>query len=273
MRHLKGKSVLITGAGRGIGKRLAIGFAAAGARVALLARSKAELDLANLEIEHTGGTSLRLLADVRDSEQLNAAVERMKHTYGRVDVLVCAAGVQGPIGPFLECPPDAWAETVQINLLGLANSARAVLPGMVSRRSGKIIFLGGRGAADPRANFSAYAASKAAAVRLAETLAQELADQNIQVNVMAPGGAYTHMTDEILQAGERAGGKEQEQAVEVRLTGGVAAEKQIELALFLASPDSNHVTGKLIHVNDDWRRFQHAPVAAEMYTLRRVQRS
>src|SRR3954467_14956475 len=96
---VRGKSVLITGAGRGIGKRLAIGFAAQGARVGLLARSKAELDLANLEIEHAGGPSLRIRANVCDYEQLSAAVDRMRTHYGAMDILVCAAGVQGPIAP------------------------------------------------------------------------------------------------------------------------------------------------------------------------------
>src|SRR5215210_7444416 len=107
MHKVKDKGVLITGAGRGIGKRLAIGFAANGARVGLLARSKAELDLANLEIEHAGGTSLRIRADVRDYEQLAAAVDRMRTAYGRLDVLICAAALQGPIGPLLSTPGKA----------------------------------------------------------------------------------------------------------------------------------------------------------------------
>ncbi|HYO84543.1 MAG TPA: SDR family oxidoreductase [Bryobacteraceae bacterium] len=272
MAGIKGKCVLITGAGRGIGKRLALGFSAAGARVALLARSKAELDLANLEIEHNGGNSLRLRADVRDYEQLAAAVDRMRASYGRVDVLICAAAVQGPIGPFLDCPASAWIETVSTNLIGVMNCVRTVLPGMVARRSGKIIALGGRGAADPRPNFTAYAAAKAGLTRFVETLAEEIRESNIQANVMSPGGAYTHMTDEILRAGDRAGAREHERAVEVRLTGGIAAEKQISLAKFLASDDSNHVSGKLIHVNDDWRKLYHSSVAPDLYTVRRVQR-
>jgi NAD(P)-dependent dehydrogenase (short-subunit alcohol dehydrogenase family) len=272
LRNLKDKGVLITGAGRGIGKRLAIGFANLRARVGLLARSKAELDLANLEIEHAGGTALRLRADVRDAEQLSAAVDRMRAHYGRLDVLVCAAAVQGPIGPFVSTPASAWAETIETNLIGMANAVRAVLPHMIEKRSGKILVLSGRGAADARANFSAYAVSKAAVVRFVETLAEEVRDHNIQVNAMSPGGTYTHMTDEILRAGDRAGQREHDEAVQVRLTGGVAPEKQIELAVFLASEASNHVSGKMIHVNDDWRRLEHATVSREMYTLRRVQK-
>lgn len=197
----------------------------------------------------------------------------MRANLGRIDVLVCAAAIQGPLGSFLECPPQAWLDTIQTNLIGVANSIRAVLPHMIARRSGKIILLGGRGAADPRPGFSAYAASKAGMVRLAESLAEELLDHNIQVNVMSPGAAYTHMTDEVLQAGERIVAKEQEKARQTRLTGGVPAEKQIDLALFLACDDSNHVTGKLLHVNDDWRRLEHALVSPDLFTVRRVQRT
>ena len=273
LRNVKSKCILITGAGRGIGKRFAIGLSEGGARVALLARSKAELDLANLEIEHNGGTSLRLRADVRDYEQLAAAVDRMRSHYGRVDALICAAAIQGPIGPFLDCPVSAWVDTINTNLIGIVHSIRAVLPHMLARRSGKIVLLGGRGAADPRPNFSAYAASKAAVVRLAETLAEELREHNIQVNVMSPGGAYTHMTDEILSAGERAGSKEEERALQLRITGGMPAEKQLDLVRFLVSEDSNHISGKLLHVSDDWRRLEHLPASRELYTVRRVTRA
>jgi NAD(P)-dependent dehydrogenase (short-subunit alcohol dehydrogenase family) len=270
LRNLKDKGVLITGAGRGIGKRLAIGFANHGARVALLARSKAELDLANLEIEHAGGVSLRIRADVRDYEQISAAVDRMRTNYGRIDVLICAAALQGPIGRFVDSHPKAWVETIETNVVGVANAVRAVLPHMIDKRSGKIIVLGGRGGGDPRPFFSAYAASKAAVARFVETVAEEVRDHNIQINLMSPGRTYTHMTDEILRAGDRAGSREHDEAVNVRITGGVAPEKQIELALFLASEDSNHVSGKFVHVNDDWKRLEHHAVGRELYTLRRI---
>jgi 3-oxoacyl-[acyl-carrier protein] reductase len=270
---VKNAGVLVTGAGRGIGKRLAIGFANAGARVGLLARSKAELDLAALEIEHAGGVSLRIRADVTDFEQICAAVDRMTVQFGGVHVLICAAGVQGPIGPLAEAAPRAWAETITTNLLGVMNACRAALPQMIERRAGKIIILSGVGAAVPRPNFSAYAAAKAAIVRFAETVAEEVRDHNVQINSMAPGGTYTSMTDEILRAGERAGWKENEEALEVRTTGGIAPEKQIQLALFLASEQSNHISGKLIHVTDDWKRLRNDTVAPDLYTLRRLQKA
>jgi len=272
LQTLTNAGVLVTGAGRGIGKRLAIGFATAGNRVALLARSKAELDLAHLEIEHAGGNALRIRADVTDFEQMAAAVDRMRVHYGEVDVLVCAAAIPGPIGPFVEQSPKAWAEIIHVNLLGVMNACKAVLPHMIARRAGKIIVLSGAGATAARPNFSAYAASKAAVVRLVETIAEEVRDDNVQVNCMGPGGTYTHMTDEILRAGERAGWKENEEALEIRRTGGVAPEKQIQLALFLASEQSNHISGKLIHVTDDWKRLKNENVHEDIYTLRRVQK-
>jgi 3-oxoacyl-[acyl-carrier protein] reductase len=264
--------VLVTGAGRGVGKRLAIGFAAAGNRVGLLARSKAELDLAHLEIEHAGGNALRIRADVNDFEQVNTAVDRMRVHYGEVNVLVCAAAIQGPIGPFVEQSPKAWDETIHTNLLGVMNACKAVLPHMIERRSGKIIVLSGPGAAIARPSFSSYAASKAGVVRLVETIAEEIRDHNIQINCMEPGATYTHMTDEVLRAGAKAGWKETEEALEVRRTGGVAPEKQIQLALFLASEQSNHISGKLISVTDDWKKLRSENIRPESYTLRRVQK-
>ena len=273
MISVREKSALIVGSGRGIGKRLAMGFAQAGARVGLLARSQAELDLAKLEIEQAGGNALRIRADVRDLEQMCAAVDRVRAVFGGLDVLIVAAGIQGPIGPFVTTKPKAWNETIEINLIGAANSCRAALPGMIEKRSGKIILLAGGGAAYTRPNFTAYAAAKTAVVRFAECLADEVRDDNVQVNCMAPGASYTHMTDEVLHAGEaKAGQKEVEEAERVRITGGLTPEKQTQLALFLASEHSNHISGKLIHVNDDWKRFESQNMKPELYTLRRVQK-
>jgi NAD(P)-dependent dehydrogenase (short-subunit alcohol dehydrogenase family) len=242
--------------------------------VGLLARSRAELDLAKLEIEQAGGEALRLIADVRDPDQLNTAVAMMHDKFGRPDILVTAAAVQGPIGPFLTAKVKAWNDTFETNLLGVANACRAVLPSMTEHRRGKIIIISGGGAGQSRPNFSAYAASKAALARFAECLADEIRDSNVQVNCMLPGEAYTHMTDEILSAGEElAGTREVEEAREVRLTGGLPAEKQIALALFLASERSNHVTGKLLNVADDWKRLERENMRPDLYTLRRQKKS
>ena len=270
---IQNKTVLVTGAGRGIGKRLALGFAQAGAKVGLMARSLAELDLAVLEIEQAGGAAIGLRADVRDADQVNVAFARFRATFPGPDILIAAAGMQGPIGPFVTADPKAWQTTVETNLIGVANACRAALPPMIEKRSGKIIFIAGGGSAYSRPYFSAYAASKSAVVRFCECLADEVSDHNIQVNTIAPGGAYTTMTDEILAAGEeRAGRKEIEDAQKIRVTGGVAPEKQTQLAMFLASEKSNHISGRLIHVNDDWKRFEQDSIKPELFTLRRVQK-
>ena len=275
VHSFKGVPVLVTGAGRGIGKRLAIGFAAKGARVGLVARSKAELDLCHLEIEHGGGAALRIRADVCDYEQLNAALERMRVQFGSpVQVLVCAAAILGHIGPFVESLPRSWNEIVNTNLIGVMNACRAVLPLMLERRSGKIIVIAGVGGPTPaRPNFAVHSATKTAVVRFVESLAEEVAEHNVQVNCLSPGETYTHMTDQVLAAGDRAGWRETEAAQQVRMTGGVPAEKQIELALFLASNQSNHVTGRMIHVADDWKKLKEKSMTPDLYRLRRNHKS
>jgi len=275
VQSFKGVSVLVTGAGRGIGKRLSIGFAGQGARVTLVARSKAELDLCHLEIEHAGGTALRMRTDVCDYEQMVAAVERSRVQFGGpVQVLVCAAAVLGPIGPFAESSPKDWQEMIDTNLVGVMNACRAVLPQMIEKRAGKIIVLAGVGGKMPsRPNFAIHSATKTAVVRFAESISEELLEHNIQVNCLAPGETYTHMTDQILAAGDRSGWRETETARQVRLTGGVTPEKQIDLALFLASPQASHITGRMVHVEDDWKKLKNGTIPSELYRIRRTVRN
>jgi 3-oxoacyl-[acyl-carrier protein] reductase len=204
---------------------------------------------------------------------VQASVERIRGQYGEIGVLICAAGVQGPIGPLAAVNPKLWAEVVEVNLAGTMHVCRAVLPSMIERRRGKIIILAGGGAQEPRPNFSAYAASKAALVRFAETLAEEVGDSNIQVNCMDPGATYTNLTDEIVRAGDAAGWREVQAATEVRGTGGTPPDRQIQLAMFLASDRSNHISGRLISVEDNWKKLESANMATNLFTLRRVTKS
>lgn len=248
---------------------MAIGFSHTKARVGLLARSQAELDVTKLEIEDSGGAALRLRADVRVYDQVSAAVDRMTGEWGPVHILIANAAIQGPVGMFTDNRPSAWQEVLETNVIGVMNSCRAVLPRMVARRSGKIIAIVGQGAASPRAHFAAYAASKAAIVRFVECIAEEVRDDNVQINCMFPGETYTSMTDEILHAGERAGMHEIEAAEKVQATGGTLSDKQIQLALFLASERSNHVTGKLIYVQDEWKKLENDSARPDAFTLRR----
>jgi NAD(P)-dependent dehydrogenase (short-subunit alcohol dehydrogenase family) len=262
-------TTLITGAGRGIGKRLAFGFAHAGARVGLLGRSQAELDLTKLEIEHAGGVAHRFRADVRQPDQLTAALDRLVGIFGPVHTLIANAAIVGPIGPFAEQRAREWKEVFETNVIGVMNICRLVLLDMIHRRKGKILVIVDHGAAVPRPDFAPYAASKAAVVRFAESVAEEVRDHNVQINCLSPGGAYTSITDEILQAGDRAGSREIEDAEHIRLTGGTPAGKQIQLALFLTSERSNHLTGKLIHIGDDVKKLEQDNSRPDSWTLRR----
>lgn len=265
------KNILVTGAGRGIGKRFALGFARLGAKIALLGRSKAEIDLAHIEIEQAGGNALRIRGDVTDPEQLTLAVDRARVAFGGpIDVLICAAGVPGPLQSFLQSPLKAWTDAIHTNLLGVVHSCRAVLPSMLERRAGKIIVLACDCDAPPKLNFSAYATSKAAVVRLVEALAAEVLDHNVQVNCFDPGPTYTNFTDEIIRAEARLEAPVVSAAKETRRTGGVSPDSQLAHMWFLASEQSNHITGKLIHVTDDWQKLRNATLRPDALTLRRV---
>lgn len=273
MRKSTDFGVIVTGAGRGIGKRLAIRFGHANAKVGLISRNPVELEATRLEILHSGGEAFVAKADVRIYGKLAGAFHNLAQKFqtrdAAVDVLIVAAGVQGPIGPFAGQDPERWAEVLDTNILGVMNSLRAVLPHMIKQGHGKIIVLAGGGAVAPRPNFAPYALSKTAVVRLVETVAAEVHDHNIQINCFSPGGAYTSMTDEILAAGDLAGQEEIERAQQVRLTGGASAEKQIQFALFLASEKSNHISGKMLHVTDDLKKLEQANMTADVFTLRR----
>jgi 3-oxoacyl-[acyl-carrier protein] reductase len=269
LRSPQNAVVLITGAGRGIGKRLALGFAQAGARVGLFGRSQGELDATKIEIENAGGTAMRLRGDVCRFDEVCAAVDRLTGVWGGVHTLIANAAVQGPIGPFQEQKPRAWTEVFETNVIGVFHCCRAVLPQMTQRRNGKIVVVSGDGATGPRPNFAPYAASKAALARFVESVADEVREHNVQINSMFPGDAYTSMTDEILHAGDAAGATETDRAERIRITGGVPPEKQIQLALFLASERSNHVTGRLLNVQDDWKKLETENIRPDSYTLRR----
>jgi 3-oxoacyl-[acyl-carrier protein] reductase len=271
--EFKNKNVLITGAGRGLGKRLALGFARLGSRIALVSRSKSELDLAHIEIEQAGGNALRIRADVTDAEQLVTAVERAHVVFqSPIDILICAAGIHGPLQTFMQSSLSAWTQAVNVNLLGVVHACRAVLPHMLKRRVGKIIVLTCDADRPPHSHLSAYSVSKTALVRLVESIAVEAADSNVQINCLDPGRAYTTMTDEIIQAEDRLEPAVVAEAKEVRRTGGASAELQLQHAMFLASEQSNHITGKLIHITDDWQKLRNATLRPDALTLRRVQK-
>jgi 3-oxoacyl-[acyl-carrier protein] reductase len=272
-KFLIGQIALVTGAGRGIGRAIAAALAGAGADLILLARTAGELDETAAQVRDLGREALPIVADVSRRVDVQQAVTQGLAWFGRVDVLINNAGIQPPIGPLVENDPEAWTQAVAVNLFGPFYCIQAVLPGMMARRRGKIINLSGGGATGPRPNFSAYAASKAALVRLTETVAEEVRPYNIQVNAIAPGAVNTRMLDEVLAAGAAAGA-ELAAAQKRQTQGGTPAEVSAELIVFLASAAADGLTGKLISApHDPWREW--ASKAAELnatplYTLRRL---
>lgn len=271
---LEGKVAIITGAGRGIGKAIALAFAREGADVAVVSRTISEVTETAREVQTLGRRALPMKVDVSDREQVENMVSSVVREFKRVDILVNNAGVQPPIGPVTENDPDQWLKTVTVNLGGTFLCSRAVLPIMMKRRQGKIINLSGGGAASPRPYFTAYAASKAAVVRFTETLAEEVKEYNIQVNAIAPGAVNTRMLEGVIAAGEMAGAKALADAKRQMEKGGTPPEKPAALALFLASDESNGLTGRLISaVWDDWEgmiKQVERIISTDLYTLRRI---
>lgn len=273
--RLDGDTVLITGGSRGIGEAVAMAFARAGARLALVARSPADLDRVaqRLRKEHT--QVLAVPADVGRRCDVERAVAVALEVFDRIDVLVNTAGIYGPIGPLAENDMDCWAAAIETNLLGTAYCLRTVLPGMIARRKGAVINFSGGGAVNPFPRFSAYSASKAAVVRLTETVAEEVKPYSVRVNAIAPGAVNTRMLDQVLSAGEqRAGTEFYKKAREQKANGGTPPERTAELAVFLASPAAAGITGRLISaVWDDWRSLEGRAqelAKSSMFTMRRI---
>ena len=273
---LAGKRAVVTGASLGLGLSIARSFAVQGANVLMCARGVADLERASEEIRKVAvGKVIAMQADISReagvSNLVGAAMERM----GGTDILVCNAGVYGPKGALDELDWDEWVRALQINLLGTVLCCRLFLPLVKQSSRGKIILLSGGGATKPLPFLSAYAASKAAVVRFAETLAEELRADGIDVNSIAPGALNTRLLDEVIEAGpEKVGKAFHEAAVQQRESGGTPLEAGAELSVFLAGDESNGITGKLISaVWDPWREFgEHRDDLrnTDTYTLRRV---
>jgi NAD(P)-dependent dehydrogenase (short-subunit alcohol dehydrogenase family)/uncharacterized protein YndB with AHSA1/START domain len=191
---------IVTGAGRGIGRAIAVALADDGARVGMIARTQRQLDNVAAEIIHAGGLCRAEVADVADPVALRGALERLQSHFGAADILVNNAGVLGPIGPFVETDPQAWWRVSEVNLRGPLVACHAVLPAMLARGSGQIINLV-TGAA-PFAYFSAYAASKTALVRFSECLSAEVASDGVAVFSMAPGTVRTDMSERSMTSPE-----------------------------------------------------------------------
>jgi len=278
MAKLTGRSAIVTGASVGLGYEIARAFVAEGANVVICARSAESLQgaFSSLSALAAPGQQIRMRGcDVSSEAQVNDLVAFAIEQLGTVQIVVNNAGVQGPIGPTEDIALDDWRHTFEINLYGVLFSCRALIPHFRSQGYGKIVNLSGGGAASPRPFFSAYATSKAAVVRLTENLAEELRGQHIDVNAVAPGALNTQMLEQTLAAGPELVGQGQfQQAEKQKVAGGSSLEKAAALCVYLASADSDGVSGRLISAPwDPWPTLHDHTAelsTSDIYTLRRI---
>lgn len=275
---LSGKVAIITGANQGFGLEIARKYVLAGADVMLCARNSALLQKAQFDLNKLAAPEQKVLAktaDVSAEASVQALVSETIKLLGGCHILVNNAGVYGPKGEIEAVDWSEWMKAIEINVYGSILMCRAILPHFKAQAYGKVIQLSGGGATKPMPRISAYAVSKAAIVRFAETLAEEVRGSGIDVNAIAPGALNTRMLDEVLEAGPEKVGKDfYEDSLKQKKTGGSPLGQGADLALYLASAASDGITGKLISaIWDDWEQWpEHLAElsSSDVYTLRRI---
>lgn len=195
MHTLKGKTALITGAGRGIGRAAAIALAKEGVNIGLLGRTIENLEKMADELSQYDVNVSAAAADVADLEAVTHAVEHIKSDLGSVDILINNAGI-AKFGGFLELSPVEWESIIQVNLMGVYNVTRAVLPEMIEQKSGDIINIASTAGQKGAPVTSAYSASKFAVLGLTESLMLEVRKHNIRVSALTPSTVATDLAIE-----------------------------------------------------------------------------
>lgn len=192
MESLQGKNAIITGAGKGLGKAIAIALAAEGVNVGLIGRTEKDLISLAEELKKYAVKVSTATADVSNMEAVNVAVNTIKTDLGAIDILINNAGVAA-FGKFLVLDPQQWKEIIDINLMGVYYVARAVLPEMIERQIGDIVNISSTAGKNGSALTSAYSASKFGLIGLSESLMQEVRKHNIRVSTMLPSTVATDM--------------------------------------------------------------------------------
>jgi 3-oxoacyl-[acyl-carrier protein] reductase len=239
---LEGKVALITGASQGIGRDCALVFAESGADIALGARSVEKLAAVAGEIEKLGRKAVVLPLDVTSEEAVRATIAKVLETWGKIDILVNNAGIARD-NLLMRMKPADWEAVLRTNLAGAYHCIRLVLPGMVRRRSGRIINITSVVAQTGNAGQANYIASKAGLIGLTKAVAAEVASRSITVNAVAPGFVDTAMTQALPDAVKQ-------KILSVVPMGRMATGREIALAArFLASDDAAYITGHVLNVN------------------------
>jgi 3-oxoacyl-[acyl-carrier protein] reductase len=273
---LQDRVAIITGGSRGIGREIALAYAREGCGIVLVARDEQGLrDTAAFIEQATGTEALHCAIDVARRTSLDRMVRQATERFQRIDILVNAAAIVGPIGPFETSDETEWERTIAVNVLGTYAAMRAVIPTMIARGSGTIINFAGGGAFGARERFSAYSVSKAAVVRLTDAAAMELRGHGITVNAISPGQVNTRMLETMVAAGrENVGEKGWAEFERRRQTGGDPIGNVARFALFLVSEEGRRITGRVMSV--PWDPWEHFPryvdelMASDIYTMRRI---
>lgn len=198
--QLAGEVALVTGAGRGFGKAIALGFAREGAAVTITSRTRAELDAAAADIEAAGGHALPVAGDVTRPDDVDRVVAATEERWGPVSLLVSNAGVPGPFGPIWTVDPDAWWASQQVHIRAPFLYLRRVLPGMTQRRAGRIILVSAIASRLVAPYLSAYCVGKIAQTRITAEAAAETRDLGVSVFAIDPGFVFTGIAEETMNS-------------------------------------------------------------------------
>lgn len=272
--RLENRVAIITGAGRGIGRDIALGFAKEGARLVLAARTTTQLAETAKQAEALGAPTLVITVDISNQSQVERMVQQTLEEFETIDILINNAGIIGPMRTLEQTDPSDWIQTIQTNFIGTYLCCRAVLPVMLQQNRGKIINMSGGGASgDVHKYLSAYSSSKAATLKLTEVMSLELADRNIQVNTVEPGLFRTQMAEELIRGMGESGGSDYYKRYDKIFSGEGPLEQLLELAVFLGSEASGELSGRVISTDDFSPEFQSKIpeiMASDAYKVRRV---